>query len=105
MSSSDKLKIGDVTLTNVLNEANKNYVNNITSSGNKITVSKKDGTSTTIPITNALTDITTAGNIGPTVDVSFNLSGQNNINLLVPHITFDSKGRITSMANRTITVK
>ena len=63
MSSSDKLKIGDVTLTNFLNEVNKNYVNNITSSGNQIVVSKKDGTSNTITITNALTDITTAGNI------------------------------------------
>ena len=43
----------------------------------------------------------TAGTYGPSADVT----GNNNATISVPEITVDSKGRVTSVANRTLTCK
>lgn len=105
MSSTDKLVINGKTLTSLIKDNNDPFVNDIASSGTSIKVTKKSGTTNTVALQNTLPNIISAGSVGPTGNSTQTISGQNNVPLSIPQVTYDAQGRVKSITVRTITVK
>lgn len=104
----NKLFIGEEDIANIIDKSSDGSITDIKANGDSITIIKKDGSASSIKTTSDLPEILPSElSVGPSNDVSYTFpSGTSaaTTSFTIPYFTVDSKGRVTSATNRTVTV-